>query len=59
MKLLIEVTLKKNEGKTCDADDVFQCIEEALDGESYYPFAPDAEEESEYEVTLVSLKEGK
>lgn len=59
MKLLIEVTLKKESGKTCDPYEVFAILEEEIDSMSLYPQAEDADEESNYEVTAVILKESK
>jgi len=53
MKLIIEVTLKKTEGKTCDAGEVFDVLSELIDGESVYPQGYDHDEESTYEITDV------
>ncbi len=51
MKLLIEVTLKKIDGKTCDPEEVAEVVMEALDGETLYPQNADADDESTYEIT--------
>lgn len=49
--MLIEVNLKKIEGKTCDLAEVAEVVMELLDGNSVYPQNPDADEESDYEIT--------
>lgn len=51
MKLLIEVTLSKTDGKTCDDDVVADAVMEMIDAETIYPQHPDFDEESTYEIT--------
>lgn len=58
MILIIKVNIKKVEGKTCDRETVFEMLDELLDGEVLYPQHPDAEEESAYEITSVTLVDG-
>lgn len=55
MKLLIEVTLEKQEGPTLDADTIFESVEDCLDGEAFWGQDPDKEAESGYTVTSVKL----
>lgn len=53
MKLYIEVTLSKEDGRPCDEDTVFEMIETELDGGTIYPQHPDADEESTYSIDSV------
>jgi hypothetical protein len=56
MKLLVEITLKKIEGKACDRDQVFTAVEEEL-GTYTLDVINSDDEDSVYQVTSIVDKE--
>ena len=53
MKITLEITLRKTDGKACQPEEVFETLSEHLDGETIYPQGYDNDEESAYEITDV------
>ena len=54
MYLTIKIKIDRDDGRVCDADLLFEIVQEEVDGLILYPQHPDADEESQYTIVEVT-----